>query len=86
MRRELQTTDLFLSAYLLNEKQEIRDVQLDPRFKKKIIFIFPSNSEIEALKNEYKQGFAKANLLEFKKNYQHVQSLFYEAKRQFDLF
>jgi hypothetical protein len=79
---QVRTPDLFFTAYLLNNDLPILDIQLEERIKKKIVFVFPRNQRLDILKEQYKQGLAQANLLEFKKNYQHVQDLFYDAKRQ----
>ena len=85
MNEELKTPDLFLSAYLLNNHLPILDIHIEDRIRKKVIFVFPKNDRLDILKEQYKHGIAEANVLELKKNYQHVQELFYEAKRQFGI-
>lgn len=82
---EHKTPDLFLSAYFLNNHLPILDIQIENRLKKKVIFVFPKNERLAELKEQYKHGIAEANVLEFKKNYQHVQDLLYEAKREYGI-
>ena len=82
---QVRTPDLFLTAYLLNNRFPILDIQMEERIKKKIIFVFPRNQRMEILREQYKQGIACANVLELKKYYQHVQDLLYEAKREFGI-
>ena len=67
MRLRLLTTDLFEGAYLLTQGMELRDIWTDTNGKRSVIFEF-SGTNIEVLKNKYRQGEAQANVLTFKRS------------------
>jgi len=76
----LRTADMFLSAYLISNNVKLDDVTQEDN---RVIFIFPSNSRSEELFKLFRIGRAKSNVLELKKNYQHLQDLLHESKRTY---
>ena len=77
---DLKTSDLFLSAYLLTLHIPLLDVSIERREKPKVVFAFVRNQESLCLTEQFQRGQAAANVLELKKNYQHVQDLLHDRR------
>jgi hypothetical protein len=77
---DLKTSDLFLSAYLLTLHIPLLDVSIERREKPKVVFAFVRNQESLCLIEQFQRGQAAANVLELKKNYQHVQDMLHDRR------
>lgn len=81
---QLRTSDIFLSAYLINNKIHPLEVTTeDPRKKsrKRIVFVFPQTEDTNRLVTGFKLGTATANIVEFKRNFQYIRDLMFDKLR-----
>ena len=78
----LRTTDLYLVAYLLNQKiQPTRITTEGLNARKKIIFLFNSNAEVRRYMDAFNRGEATANVSEFRHDYETVRDWMFASLR-----
>ncbi len=86
---EVKTTDLFMVAYLLNQKIQPKRICIEDREKarkRKIVFFFTRTNQILAQVQLFKLGKAQTNIVEFKKNFQYARDLMFDRLRNSSLY
>ena len=79
----LRTTDLYLVAYLLNQKiQPTRITTEGLNGKKKIIFLFNGNTDVVRHMDAFNRGEATANVSEFRHDYETVRDWMFASLRE----
>ncbi|HCT85663.1 MAG TPA: hypothetical protein DF296_10755 [Candidatus Margulisbacteria bacterium] len=79
---DIKTTDLFLSAFLINNQIRPSDIITEGSSKKKVIFLFPETKHSIELTKQFKLGQAVTNVLDLKRNLQHVRDMMFDKLRE----
>ena len=78
---ELKTTDLYLTAYLLNQQIKPKKITTEGNRRKKIIFSYNNNPETLKHIENFNSGKATANVISFRHDYEIVRDWMFASLR-----
>ena len=79
---ELKTTDMVLTAYLLSQNVEYKRIQREGTNRKKVIFVFEPDRELEELVEEFRKHRAYVNIREFMYQFELVRDVTFAELRE----
>ena len=73
----LRTADLYYGAYLLSKGDELKNVDVQDRGKRRVFFVF-TGPDLQRHALEYVNGSATVNLKDLKSSIKHLKDIIYE--------
>lgn len=79
---KVETTDLYLSAYLMAKGITLNSMSIhETGDRKKIVFIFTGNADLNRLNKSFQRGVAKVNPISMKESILHLKDIMYDKLR-----